>query len=159
MIGRILLGLVCLGASPSWSNEPGIDFELAGENSFVRLAELPPQITLVNFWRHDCPPCIREMPILARLAQEKEIRVVTVALHRRSEHLLAPDHVLAAIKNPVIALYGPGEPRGLLARFGDPSEALPHTVLLNSQRQPCARKTGEINTEWLENAVRDCVQN
>lgn len=42
-----------------------LDFELADARGFVRLSSLPPQTTLINFWRADCPPCLREMPLLA----------------------------------------------------------------------------------------------
>jgi len=135
---------------------PRLDFELAGEHDFVRLSGLPAQTTIINFWRYDCPPCLREMPILSRLAKGGRIRVITVALHRPSETLQAPPEVLAALGSPLLTLYGPREPQGLLARFGDPGQALPHTVILNPERRLCAKKTGEISVEWLEKELASC---
>lgn len=139
--------------------KPSLDFELSDNRDFVRLSKLPPRLTVLNFWRADCPPCVREMPVLAGLAHEGKVRVITVALQRPAETLAAPAVVLAALNPPVIALNGPSEPRGLLARFGNPHGALPHTVLLNARRQICAQRTGEIDAAWLRNAVNRCLAN
>ncbi len=57
----------------------------------------------------------------------------------------------------VNALYGPSEPRGLLARFGNPHGGLPHTVLLDAKRQTCAQRTGEVDEDWLRNALNRCT--
>ena len=42
---------------------PALDFELSDGARFVRLAALPERPTVVNFWRADCPPCLRELPL------------------------------------------------------------------------------------------------
>lgn len=133
-----------------------LDFELAGEAGFVRLSELPPRTTVVNFWRADCPPCLRELPHLAALARAGQARVVAVAVQRPSETLVAPDSAQAALVPPVLSLHAPSEPRGLLARFGNPKQALPHTVVLDAARRPCAGKTGEIDDVWLTAALQQC---
>lgn len=134
-----------------------LDFELAGEKGFVRLSALPPGYTLVNFWRYDCPPCVKELPELARVARRGQIRVVTVALQRPSETLLAPSAVQEALKPPVLALYGPGEPRGLLGRFGNFHGGLPFTVLLSPDRQVCARKAGLVDDAWIDREWVKCM--
>lgn len=136
-----------------------LDFQLSDGRDFVRLSKLPPRLTVLNFWRADCPPCVREMPVLAELAREGKARVVTVALQRPAETLTAPAVVLAALSPPLISLNGPSEARGLLARFGNPHGALPHTVLLDARRKVCAQHTGEIGEDWLRNAVSHCVVN
>ncbi len=132
------------------------DFELAGDRRFVRLAELPAQTTLINFWRSDCPPCVREMPLLAELAQSGKVRVITVALQRPQETAAAPATITEALKPPLLSLHGPSEPRGLLARFGNPHGALPHTVLLDPERHPCGQHTGELSSAWLAAATAAC---
>ena len=137
--------------------ENGLDFELSDGQQFIRLSDLPPKISVVNFWRADCPPCVREMPLLAGWAREDKARVITVALQRPAETLAAPAVVQAALKPPVIMLNGPSEPRGLLARFGNPHGALPHTVLLDAQRQPCAQRSGEIDVAWLRATLNRCT--
>lgn len=97
------------------------------------------------------------MPILAELAKSRQAQIVTIALQKPVETLNAPDFIQAALHAPVVSLSGPGQPRGLLARFGNPAGALPHTVVLDAQRQPCAQRTGEITPEWLNNAIARCT--
>jgi len=133
-----------------------LDFELSNGRKFVRLSELPPRVTVVNFWRSDCPPCVREMPLLGRLARQGQLRVVTVAVQKPAETLAAPTAVLEAIMPPVVALNGPTDPRGLLARFGNPTGALPYTVVLDASRKPCAGHAGEVHADWLARAVKAC---
>lgn len=145
----------CLAESPARELQ-ALDFELSDGKAFVRLADLPPQVTLVNFWRADCPPCLREMPLLASQARRDGLRVVAIALQRPAETLGAPAPVSAALQPPVISLHGPNEPRGLLARFGNRIGALPHTVLLDPQRRVCAQHTGEVSSHWLDDALRRC---
>lgn len=137
----------------------GLDFELSDGREFIQLSKLPPALTVLNFWRADCPPCVREMPLLAEFAREGKARVITVALQRPAETLAAPAAVKAALNPPVLALNGPSEPRGLLARFGSTHGALPHTVLLDTRRQICAQRTGEIDQAWLRSASIRCLAN
>ena len=141
---------------PSTEKTP-LDFELSDGQRFVRLSELPAQPTVVNFWRADCPPCLREMPALAELARSGKARVITVALQRPAETAAAPDAILGALQPPVVVLHGPVEARGLLARFGNRSGALPHTVVLDPQRRRCAGRTGEIDRPWLHDRLQECL--
>lgn len=135
-----------------------LDFELPDGQRFITLSALPAQPTVVNFWRADCPPCVREIPELARIAREGKARVITIALQRPNETTAAPAAIQAALQRPLIALHGPGEPRGLLARFGNRSGALPHTVILDATRRICLQHTGEVNQRWLAEALAACAQ-
>ncbi|WP_415034787.1 TlpA family protein disulfide reductase [Azonexus sp.] len=136
---------------------PALDFELSDGQRFIRLATLPERPTVVNFWRADCPPCLRELPLLAAFANQGTARVITIALQRPNETANAPEHVLNALRPPLLALHGPSEPRGLLARFGNRSGALPHTVILDTQRRRCAQHSGEINAHWLQQQLALCA--
>lgn len=148
-------GLFASGAGRA--GDAGLDFELSDGRRFVRLSELPARTTVVNFWLSDCPPCRREMPALAATARRGSARVVAVALQRPAETQAAPDELRAALEPPLLSLHGPSEPRGLLARFGDPALALPHTVVLDARRRPCARRSGEIDAAWLDAAIARCT--
>ncbi|GAA4033216.1 TlpA disulfide reductase family protein [Actimicrobium antarcticum] len=133
-----------------------MDFELAGEHGFVRLSGLPAQATLINFWRSDCPPCVREMPVLAGLAHAGSVRVMAVAVQRPSDTLTAPESVARALRSPVQLLHAPAEPRGILARFGNVNGVLPYTTLLHADRSICAKHAGEIDAAWVEAMVNRC---
>jgi thiol-disulfide isomerase/thioredoxin len=154
----VCLAMLCAAgfASGAQGAAGALDFELSDGRRFVRLSELPARTTVVNFWRSDCPPCVREMPLIGRFARQGKARVVAVAVQKPAETLAAPEAVLEAIAPPVLALNGPNEPRGLLARFGNPSGALPYTVVLDARRIPCARHAGEIHADWLERAIKAC---
>ena len=145
-----------LATDPPSVTKAALDFELSDGHRFVTLASLPAQPTVINFWRADCPPCVREMPELAALAREGQVRVITVALQRPTETAAAPAAIQAALQPPLLSLHGPGEPRGLLARFGNRAGALPHTVILDTGRRACAQHTGEINRRWLAEALANC---
>lgn len=133
-----------------------LDFELPAQHGFIRLADLPPGLTLINFWRSDCPPCVRELPLLADSARQTGLRVIAVALQRPHETARSPQNVTRALQPPVLLVHGPSAPQGLLARFGNRSGALPHTVLLDHDRRPCAQRTGEIDATWLSAALQRC---
>lgn len=158
---RLRAGVLLLAWASSTavlSNEagtPAVDFELSNGQRFVHLADLPAQVTVINFWRHDCPACLREMPTFARQTKQNESLVVTVALHRPAEDALAPETVRVALTE-LKTLYGPSDPRGLLARFGNPDGALPHTVVLDATHQICLKRTGEVDAQWLSSAIKYC---
>ena len=154
----LLSGLSTVHAeNPAFSSQ-ALDFELAASDGFVRLADLPPRVSVINFWRSDCPPCVRELPALARVAERQagQARIVAVALQRPVETERAPAAARAALRPPLLLLHGPSEPRGLLARFGNRSGALPYTLVLTPDRRPCARHSGEIGEPWLLQAIARC---
>lgn len=154
----LVSSLVFAVDSPSTAKMP-LDFDLSDGQRFISLSELPAMPTVVNFWRADCPPCVREMPALAALAREGKVRVVTIALQKPSETTAAPAAIQTALQPPLLSLHGPSEPRGLLARFGNRAGALPHTVILDTARRACVQRTGEINHRWLVDNLATCSAN
>ncbi len=157
-IAALLGGISTVHAENSAFSDATLDFELAANERFIRLSDLPPQVSVVNFWRSDCPPCVRELPALLRSAEAHagRARVVAVALQRPAETERAPAPARAALRSPLLLLHGPSEPRGLLARFGNRSGALPYTLVLTPDRRPCARHSGEIGEQWLHQAIARC---
>lgn len=148
--------MLCSVQRPALGRD-AMDFELSDGRSFIRLSALPEKVTLVNFWRADCPPCLKELPALARLARSGRARVILVAIHKPSEIETMPDSLRAHLRPPAILLYAPSQPQGLLSRFGDVSGALPHSVWLDGRRETCATRTGMIDDAWLEAKSRDCA--
>lgn len=136
------------------SAHAGPDFELYGlDGRLVRLSELPPQPTLVNFWHGECPPCRRELPLLTRFAEEMPaVRVITVAVQDRA----ATEADARLLPRQGINLVAPLAPQGLLRRFGNLGGALPYTVVLNPAGGICRRHAGEVGRIWLEKAAHDC---
>jgi thiol-disulfide isomerase/thioredoxin len=141
-------------ATPAGARASVPDFELASlDGRFVTLSQLPSQVTLVNFWHSECPPCRREMPAIAAFAQTTpSLRVITVALQGRR----ATERDGELLPRGGLHLLGPANPRPLLARFGNRSGAVPHSAMLDRERRICARRTGEIDGAWLRDAARNC---
>lgn len=70
------------GASRQAASLPGLhlggpvpDFTLSDPQGHpVHLAALRGHVVLINFWSPTCPPCVTEMPLLQRAAQEARTR-------------------------------------------------------------------------------------
>ena len=146
--------VACALAWTASASAAPLDFELAtlgGE--WLQLSRLPPAVTVVNFWRSDCPPCRRELPLLRDLESRRpDVRVVAVALQGRNE----TETYAQSVDLPRLLMIGPTVPAALLRRFGDPAGALPHTVVLDDNREPCSARTGEVDSRWLEQAIEVC---
>ena len=149
----VLVGRCIAGDLPEASN---VDFELSDGRAFVRLSELPPKPTLINFWRADCPPCLKELPELARLARQAQVRVVLVAVHKPAEIEMLPLSLREHLASPALLLYAPSQPRGLLSRFGNSVGALPHSIWVDKQRNICAKRTGMVDAAWLKESRKAC---
>lgn len=133
-----------------------IDFELPriDGRAFLQLSTYRYRPVIVNFWDTDCPPCVREMPVLDRFASaHPELLMVGVTVSPKSQARDFLDgHSVAYVQ-----LLGPVEPRGLLRRFGDPAGAVPHTVVLRSNHSICATHSGEVDHQWLETTLQRCL--
>lgn len=128
-----------------------VDFELANDDGqFVKLSNLANEPTLVNFWRYDCPPCQKELPLLAKIARKGKVRVITVALHRPSQNLNLYPPIKEVLTLPMLMFYAPSQSQGLLSRFGNTTGAIPYSVLLNENRIIQAVHFGELDENLLK---------
>jgi len=121
---------------------------------FFHLSEARGRLVVLNFWDDECPPCVREMPMLERVSRSRRDVLfvgVTVAERRRAETFL-DSHAVSYLQ-----LAGPPEPRGLLRRFSNRAGALPHTAVLRRDHTLCAVHTGEIDAAWLDAALSRCA--
>lgn len=119
----------------------------------VDLSRFKGHVLVVNFWATWCAPCVEEMPELQQIAREYASRGVTVigvgidnpAAIRRFRDEFGIDFVLLA------AGAGGSE---LARQLGNPSGALPFTLLLDAEGRPGLRRLGRFKAEelraWLE---------
>ena len=153
-VGLLLLaGTVGPGAAQSTGAPLQLELPRLDGASFARLSDLPKGVVVLNFWRSDCPPCVAEMPLLGRLslahpdAQFVGIATEDAARARRfvdNKQMTYPQWLAPAVSG------------GLMRRFGNKTGALPHTVVLNLERQICQLRTGAVDADWIEKALALC---
>jgi thiol-disulfide isomerase/thioredoxin len=157
MVAIAVLAIMTAVPAQAAADSSALDFELSliDRGGFLRLSELPPGVTVVNFWRADCPPCVAELPLLVEAAQRLGFRLVTISLQTPGE---TRAHWPRIPGDPAshVALLGPSEPRGLLRRFGNASGAIPYSAMLRPDGSLCAKHTGEIGLDWIRENLAKC---
>jgi thiol-disulfide isomerase/thioredoxin len=118
------------------------------EGGELVMAEQRGRALVLNFWATWCPPCIKELPELARFHRDRagKVQVIGLAVDR-----LEP--VQAFLKNSPL-----GFPVGMAGmagtdvarQLGNQAGALPYTVVFNAQGQVVQRKLGETTYAELE---------
>ena len=98
------------------------------EGEPLRLADFKGEVVVLNLWATWCPPCVAEMPTLAKLAadyQGKPVRVVAVSIDREDD--LEKARAFMA-KNAPLAFYN--DPNMKMAfDLKPPAPGMPTTVI------------------------------
>jgi thiol-disulfide isomerase/thioredoxin len=137
------------GAAAVRSADPFWALELeTPEGAPLKISRFAGQALLVNFWATWCPPCVEELPMLSRFAQEQQSRgwrVLGLAVDQ-------PSSVRAWLaKSPLafpVAMAGLGG-TDLSKRMGNLSGALPFSVAFSASGQVLQRKGGKLTPEDL----------
>ena len=152
-LNTVLVTLLYCGSV--WADATPLDFELPTLDSkrFIRLSETHNRITVINFWDTECPPCVREMPMLDTIFKSHpDVLFIGVSVSEKNKaRQFLEGHPLSYLQ-----LAKPPDPAGLLRRFGDPVGALPHTVVLGNAHSFCEMRTGEIDQNWINSALLRC---
>lgn len=120
---------------------------------FVSLRDFKAQPVLINFWGSECPPCAKEVPLLnTQAASHPAIPFLGIAVDERASAL----QFTARFKASYVQLWAPRQPEALMRRFGNKLGALPYTVVLDAQHRVCASRVGEVDANWLEEALGRC---
>jgi thiol-disulfide isomerase/thioredoxin len=77
--------LLALALSSCVAGEASIVHEHSGHST--SLTALRGQVVVLNFWAEWCPPCIRELPVLASLVQAAGPRVTLVPAYYQAKPL------------------------------------------------------------------------
>lgn len=114
------------------------------------LGEFLGRPVVLNFWATWCPPCVREMPLLADLHARSgdELQVLGVAVDRLDPVREFIDDL--GIDYPV--LVGEQDAMDVAALFGDAFLGLPFTVFADADGRIVGIHLGEIHDDELRAA-------
>jgi len=132
-----------------------LEFELATLNGgeFVKLDDFVNRAILINVWGTDCPPCVKETPLLNAQSQiYTNVQFLGIGTDDRISSLRFANRF--HVRYPELRV--PQDPGGLLRRLGDSDGALPFTVVLDTQHRICASHLGAVDEEWIADAVHRC---
>jgi thiol-disulfide isomerase/thioredoxin len=106
---------------------------------------------LINYWATWCPPCIKELPLLADLHARRDdggVTVLTIALEYEAEAVRA---FLAELQIDLPAWIETPARGDSSLRFGNTRNVLPYSVLIGADGRLLARRSGELKPEHIEN--------
>lgn len=124
--------------------------------SLQALSSLKGQVVVVNFWATFCPPCLREMPMLAKLQREyaaRQVQVVGVAVEPFERRLFIRQ--LAQQKGANFPIWIGASTQHMEA-FGL-GTALPGTALIARDGRILARLAGELDEAQLHRLLDQAI--
>jgi thiol-disulfide isomerase/thioredoxin len=121
---------------------------------FVRLDDFAGRALLLNFWGSECPPCVKELPLLfTQASRHPGLTFLGVAVDQRAN----AKRFLQRKQVSYLQLLASSQPEVLMRRFGNKLGALPYTVVLNSRHQVCTSRVGEVDAAWIDAAAKACI--
>jgi thiol-disulfide isomerase/thioredoxin len=109
--------------------------------------------TVVNFWATWCPPCRKELPLLARLARKYAGRVAMVGLAVESEEKAVKQAMLQHDLNFAMAMATPAIIKSWQAM------ALPTTYVVGPRGQILWAKAGSLQDQELDIVLETLLKN
>lgn len=114
------------------------------------------KVLVVNFWASWCPPCVEEMPALDKVQSEydsKKMLIVGIGID-------SPSNIRQFIETTIISypivLGGLGG-NEINKMLGNPSGALPFTVVINPKGKITGQKLGKISEDELRKLINQAI--
>lgn len=111
------------------------------------------QVLVLNFWASWCAPCREEMPDFAALHKQYQsngVAFVGIAIDN-------PADVAQFLRQMPVAypiVIGEGAAHGLARQLGNPSGALPYTIVLDRDGAIALTHLGRLPRDTLEDTLR-----
>jgi len=113
------------------------------------LAQWRGKLLVVNFWATWCPPCVEEMPDLQAVRDAyrgRGVEVIGVGIDSAERIAAFAERMKLSLPLLVAGMAGSELARGL----GNPTGALPYTVLVDRRGAVAQRKLGQIKRPELQ---------
>lgn len=137
-------GAVALLFSQDWPDAEGRPYRMD--------AQAGARAWIVNFWATWCPPCVHEMPELDALQRELESRGLrSIGFAIDSVSKVREFSAKSPMNYPLVIAGAAGSE--LMRRLGNPSGALPFTLVLGPDRRVQDRILGRFKLEALRAAA------
>lgn len=105
--------------------------------------------SVVNLWASWCAPCVREMPLLQQTAARAGDGVRFVGIATQDSR----DSAAGLLQATGVTYPSYDDPDGVV-RSALRAVGLPVTVVLDARGRQVARKSGEVDAAWLDDALR-----
>ena len=106
------------------------------------------RVVVVNFWATWCAPCVEEIPMFSRVSARHAGRVDFVGLGIDSPGNIAGFYLKLKPSYPLVVAGAAGT--DLTRALGNPTGALPFTVVLGPDGKILASKLGRVDEATLE---------
>lgn len=163
IIGTISL-IIGLGASYLKSQEAPQALPAQVYQDFINASWNDPQglaidtnawknkVLVINFWASWCPPCVEEMPILAKLSNAADPqKVLFMGLGIDSPSNIREFLQKSPVPFPIVVGGISGSQWG--KQLGNTQGALPYTIILDAQGRKVFSKLGKITEDEVNNAI------
>jgi thiol-disulfide isomerase/thioredoxin len=110
------------------------------------------KILVINFWASWCPPCVEEMPLLAKMQDNvdpKKGQVIGIAIDSPS----AVREFLAKTPVPYQIAIGGLEGSNWGKKLGNTQGALPYTVVIDQKGNKLFMKLGKLSEDDVNNTI------
>jgi peroxiredoxin len=122
------------------------------DGASVRLSSLRGKVVLINFWATWCPPCVREIPRLVRVAETyKEEGLVVLGVNTTFQD--DPAKVQQFVRDHGIAYPVLLDSEGMVSEKY-PARLIPTTYLIDRSGKIVQTKVGEVDEATLNEQVR-----
>lgn len=154
-----LLGGVSLHALLAWQNDSVAEIgQLAFEFPDVdgrpqNVAQWRGKVLVINFWATWCPPCLKEIPEFVEWQREYQARNVQFVGIAVEDSLPVAKYLNSqAVNYPILVAGDAGSE--LARQLGNLFNAVPFTVVVDSQGRIVYRQPGEMSKEQFLQAVQ-----